>query len=88
VTEEPLVIGRPPLVREYGPGETFTFHGGHVHRMHHDPNAVTIHLYSPPIRRLGAYDLVDGVLTRTPQSADDETPQAPALDEAVARQTA
>lgn len=84
VTEEPLVMGGPPVVREYGPGDTFAFEGGHIHRMHHDPNAITIHLYSPPIRRLGVYELVDGVLTRTPQSADDETPETPTVDEAIA----
>jgi hypothetical protein len=83
VTEEPLVVGRPALVREYGPGQTFAFAGGHIHRMHHDPNSITVHLYSPPVRRLGVYELVDGVLTRTPQSADEETPETPTVDDAV-----
>ena len=83
VTEEPLVMGRPPLVREYRTGDTFSFAGGHIHRMNHDPGAVTIHVYSPPLRSLGVYDLVDGVLTRTPQSPDEETPATPSIDEAI-----
>lgn len=83
VTEEPLVIGRPALVREHGPGDTFAFDGGHIHRMHHDPGAVTIHVYSPPIRRLGVYEVTDGILTRKPQSADEETPETPSVDAAM-----
>jgi hypothetical protein len=84
VTEEPLVVGRPQLVREYGPGDSFSFSGSRIHRMSHDPGAVSIHLYSPPLARLGSYDLVDGVLTRTPCSPDDETPATPGLDAAIA----
>jgi len=84
VTEEPLVMGRPALVREHGRGDTFAFDGGHIHRMHHhDPCAVAIHVYSPPIRRLGVYEVTDGILTRRPQSADEETPETPSVDAAM-----
>jgi hypothetical protein len=83
VTEEPLVVRGAARVKEYGPGDTLCFGGAHIHRMHHDPEAVTIHVYSPPIRRIGAYEIVDGVLTRTPGSPDEESPQSPALDDAL-----
>jgi hypothetical protein len=82
-TEEPLVIGGVARVKEYRPGDTFEFTGRHIHRMHHDAEAVTIHVYSPPIQRIGSYEIVDGVLTRTPGSPDEESPKTPGLDEAL-----
>lgn len=82
ITEEPLVVGGPPQVNEYNAGDVLSFTGSHIHRMHHDPNAVTIHLYSPPINRIGSYDVgSDGVLRRTPGSPDEESPTSPGLDE-------
>ena len=83
VTEEPLVIGRPALVNEYGAGDRLSFDGSHIHRMHHDPEAVTIHVYSPPISRLGVYDVVDGIVRRTPQSPDEATPETPSVNAAA-----
>jgi hypothetical protein len=84
VSEEPLVVRGPARVGAYGPGETFSFAGRHIHRMHHEPGAVTIHVYSPSLRSIGAYDIVDGVLVRTPESPDEESPESRALDEALA----
>ena len=81
ITEEPLVVGGAPRVNEYRAGDVLSFTGSHIHRMHHDPNAVTIHLYSPPINRIGSYDIVDGELRRTPGSPDEESPATPGLDE-------
>jgi hypothetical protein len=52
--------------------------------MKHDPGAVTVHVYSPPIRRIGSYEAVDGVLLRTPGSPDEESPETPGLDAALA----
>ena len=85
VTEEPLVVAGAAQVREYRPGDTFAFTGSHIHRMHHDPKAVTIHVYSPPINRIGSYEIVDGVLTRTPGSPDEESPTSLELDRALGR---
>ena len=68
-------------MNEYTAGQVLRFGGNRIHRMHHDPNAVTIHLYSPPIRHIGSYDVVDGVLLRTPGSPDEESPASPGLDE-------
>ena len=47
--------------------------------MEHDPGAITIHVYSPPIRSLGHYELVDGMLQRTPGGPDDPSPPSDAL---------
>ena len=71
---EPLTIGSPPAAREYGTGETFWFPGESVHRMDHQAGAVTIHVYSPPIRAIGHYDLQDGQLRRTPGPARPAVP--------------
>ena len=55
-------------------GDSFSCPNGGIHRMEHDPGAITIHVYSPPIRSLGHYDLVDGMLQRTPGEPDDPSP--------------
>ena len=57
VREERLRIGAPPRGRELGPGETFTVPPVAIHRVLHagDRPAVTIHVYSPPLTRTGAY---------------------------------
>jgi hypothetical protein len=82
---EPLTIGEPPLVRQYGPGETFSFPGDGIHRMDHQAGAVTIHVYSPPIQAIGHYDLHDGQLRRTQILPDQPSPPSTALYEALHR---
>ena len=71
---ESLMYGRPRRVQEYRAGDSFSCPNGGIHRMEHDPGAITIHVYSPPIRSLGHYDLVDGMLQRTPGEPDDPSP--------------
>jgi Cysteine dioxygenase type I len=80
---EPLTIGGAPEAREYGPGETFWFPGEGIHRMDHQAGAITIHVYSPPIRAIGHYDLHDGQLRRTPGLPDEPSPPSAALYEAL-----
>jgi predicted metal-dependent enzyme (double-stranded beta helix superfamily) len=75
VREERLTINRQPRNRTFAVGDVFHFSPGDIHRVRHtgsDP-AVTLHVYSPPLLRMGAY-LVgdDGVLARHPMSAADE----------------
>jgi histidine ammonia-lyase len=65
--------------RQYGPGESFALEGDGIHRMEHEPGAVTIHVYSPPIRSLGHYDLVGGELRRRPGDPDEPSPESPGL---------
>jgi hypothetical protein len=76
---EALVVNGPRRVNEYGPGEAFSFPGTGIHRMEHDRGTVTIHVYSPPIREIGHYDVVDGELRRQPGAADESSPPSPAL---------
>ncbi len=73
------MYGRPRLVREYRAGDTFSFPNHGIHRMEHDPGAITIHVYSPPIRSLGHYELVDGMLQRAPGGPEDPSPPSPEL---------
>jgi hypothetical protein len=76
---EPLTVGAQPVRREYGPGDTFWFPGDGIHRMDHEAGAVTVHVYSPPIRAIGHYDLADGQLRRTPGLPDEPSPPSGAL---------
>jgi hypothetical protein len=80
---EPLTVGVPSAAREYGPGDSFWFPGDGVHRMDHDAGAITIHVYSPPIRAIGHYDLDDGQLRRTQGLPDDPSPPSTALYQAL-----
>jgi quercetin dioxygenase-like cupin family protein len=82
VREDRLTIGGPPHSRELGPGATFTLAPVAIHRVMHagDQPAVTIHAYSPPLRRTGAYRIaVDGELERESQSFEAELHAAQAL---------
>jgi predicted metal-dependent enzyme (double-stranded beta helix superfamily) len=68
IVEERLVLGGPPLQIRHCAGEAFDFDASHVHRMRHDAAApaVSIHAYSPPLSRMGAYVVdPDGTLRRT-----------------------
>jgi hypothetical protein len=59
----------------YGPGATFSFDGAHVHRMSHAGGgpAVSVHVYSPPIRRMGVYEFADdGALRRLSVPGESE----------------
>jgi hypothetical protein len=80
---DPLTIGAPREPRGYGPGETFWFPGEGIHRMDHQAGAITIHVYSPPIRAIGHYDLDGGQLRRTVGLPDEPSPPSGALYEAL-----
>ena len=57
VREDRLTLAGEPVSREIGPGTTFTLPPVAIHRVLHAGTgpAVTIHCYSPPLRRTGAY---------------------------------
>jgi hypothetical protein len=60
VCEERLVLGGPPATRTAAAGEAFTFGPADIHRVSHaggEP-AVTLHAYSPPLWRMGAYEVL------------------------------
>ncbi len=75
VREERLAIGGPPRDRIFGPTQSFHFSAADIHRVRHagvDP-AVTLHVYSPPLLRMGAYVVgEDGVLERHSVAPDEE----------------
>ncbi len=67
VREERLVLGDRPTWRVARAGEVFGFAAHDIHRVLHvgAAPAVTIHVYSPPLRRMGAYEVsASGALAR------------------------
>lgn len=75
VHEERLTIGGQPQRRSFAAGDAFHFSPHDIHRVRHagsDP-AVTLHAYSPPLARMGAYVVgPDGVLERRTQGGAEE----------------
>jgi predicted metal-dependent enzyme (double-stranded beta helix superfamily) len=81
VVEERLRLDEPRPV-EFGPGEVLEFGPADIHRVAHAAGApaVTIHAYSPALRRMGAYvRAADGVLLRHALDEDVELRAAPPL---------
>jgi predicted metal-dependent enzyme (double-stranded beta helix superfamily) len=75
VREELLRVGSTPRARVLGPGATFTVSPVVIHRVLHagEGPAVTIHAYSPPLTRTGAYRLGPaGELERQLLSIEEE----------------
>ena len=73
VREDRLVVGGPPSMRVVRAGESFSFEPADIHRVAHVEGApaVTIHVYSPPLHSMGAYEVTDeGRLRRTSLSAE------------------
>ena len=67
VREVRLRLGDEPRSRVLGPNSIFTVPAVAIHRVLHPggPPAVTIHAYSPPLTRTGAYRIgPDGELER------------------------
>jgi len=75
VREERLAIDGPTRRGVFRAGASFHFAASDIHRVSHagsDP-AVTLHVYSPPLLRMGAYAIgEDGVLARHRVSSTDE----------------
>ena len=74
VREDRLAFGAPPRSQEMGAGETFIVPAVAIHRVLHAgmAPAVTVHAYSPPLRRTGVYRIgPDGELQR--ESVPSET---------------
>ena len=75
VREDRLRLPGTVVSNVYGPGDVFDFSASDIHRVTHfgvQP-AVTLHVYSPRLRRLGAYAVArDGELQRHPLSYGEE----------------
>jgi hypothetical protein len=83
VRSEALVVGGPRHVREFVGGESFSAPATGIHRVDHAPGAVTIHVYSPPLREIGHYEVVEGELRRHPGRPDEVSPPSPELEAAL-----
>ena len=82
VREDRLRIGEKPRSRLLGPDSIFIVPAVAIHRVLHagGPPAVTIHAYSPPLVRTGAYRIgPGGELERELLTTDDELRATPAL---------
>ena len=57
IREERPRLGAPPSSRVLVAGDTLDFAPSEIHRVRHEPSgpAVTIHVYSPPLRRMSSY---------------------------------
>ena len=57
--EDRLVLGAAPATRVVGPGDAFSFEASDIHRVRHAgaERAVTLHAYSPPLWRMGTYEI-------------------------------
>jgi quercetin dioxygenase-like cupin family protein len=81
VREDRLRLWAAPETRVSGPGSTFVVPASAIHRVRHVGTgpAITIHAYSPPLVRVGAYRVRgNGELERLAQSWDEEL-RAPSL---------
>ena len=74
LTEHNLAIGTPSIETEIHAGSAFSFGPDHIHRLTgRDPGSVSVHAYSPPLWRMGQYDLgAGGQLRRRSVSYADE----------------
>jgi mannose-6-phosphate isomerase-like protein (cupin superfamily) len=82
VREQRLRLGADPETRVVGAGSTFFVPATAIHRVLHAGStpAVTIHAYSPPLTRTGAYEIGPaGELQRTSLSFEEELRAVPAL---------
>ncbi|HTW12240.1 MAG TPA: cysteine dioxygenase family protein [Solirubrobacteraceae bacterium] len=83
VREDRLRLGGHAREVVYGAGQSFTVPANAIHRVLHAGNgpAVTIHAYSPPLTRVGAYAVsADGELLRATMTAEEELRAELALD--------
>ena len=75
VREDRMRLGAPPRTRVAGRGDTLGVPAAAIHRVLHAGvgPAVTIHAYSPPLTRTGAYQIgSDGELWRESLSIEEE----------------
>jgi len=74
LVENNLTLGDGAVETRIGAGHAFSFGPEHIHRLNGAvPGSVSVHAYSPPLRRMGQYAVSDaGVLRRMSLSSSDE----------------
>jgi Cysteine dioxygenase type I len=80
---ESLVVGGGRRFVELAAGDVYSAPATAIHRMEHEPGAVTIHVYSPPLTEIGHYEIVDGELHRHAGAPDEPSPPSRALSAAL-----
>jgi len=86
VRDERLAIGSPPITREFAAGQRFRLPPNAIHRVVHEgpEPAITLHAYSPPLIRMGAYRIgPQGELEREALTCEQELRAERRLIEAV-----
>jgi hypothetical protein len=86
-SHETLVVGGPRRIRDHVEGEALSLGSTGIHRMEHERGAVTIHVYSPPLREIGHYEIVSGELRRHAGRPDEISPPSPTLAATIADKT-
>jgi hypothetical protein len=76
---EGLVVGRSRGPVDFRAGDSFALAHTGIHRVTHLPSTVTVHVYAPPLREIGHYEVIDGELHRHAGRADETSPPSPAL---------
>ncbi|MFK4083021.1 cysteine dioxygenase [Kribbella sp. NPDC020789] len=73
LVEHNLAIGADSIETEVVAGDVYGFGPDHIHRMvGRDKGSVSVHVYSPPLWRMGQYSVKDNVLRRVSVSYADE----------------
>jgi hypothetical protein len=81
---EGLVVGGPRRAVRYGAGDAFSLPHPGIHRVAHAAGTVTVHVYAPPLREIGHYEVVDGELQRHGAPPDEVSPPSPVLSATLA----
>jgi hypothetical protein len=80
---EGLVVGGVRRPMEHRAGDAFALGHTGIHRVTHLPGTVTVHVYAPPLREIGHYEIADGELQRHAGRADETSPPSPDLLAAI-----
>ena len=75
IREQRLAVGRANVDRRFVEGQVVTVRPSDIHRVQHvgEQPSVTIHAYSPPLSRMGQYEIgPNGTLQRYASPADEE----------------
>ena len=75
IAEDRLAVDGPDVDRCFAAGQTLTVRASDIHRVRHtgEEPSVTIHAYSPPLVRMGRYEVgPNGTLQRHAQDAQEE----------------
>jgi predicted metal-dependent enzyme (double-stranded beta helix superfamily) len=73
IIDERLALGTSIATR-HGAGAIFSVEPAAIHRVHHSGHepALTLHAYSPPLARVGTYEVAEsGALLRHPRAGDE-----------------